>query len=76
MKMTAKTLQNNFPECIPACGCGKKAKESDALYKVRLHLSKPTGLVIQAVDVTCDCCGRSAYATVAKKGVTRDMLRL
>ena len=76
MKMTAKTLQRNFPECVPACNCGKKDEESDALYKVRLHLSKPTGLVIQAVDVTCDCCGKTAFAHVARLGVTRDMLHL
>lgn len=76
MKMTVKALQRNFPECVPACDCGKKAKESDALYKVRLHLSKPTGLVIQAVDVTCDYCGKAAFAPVAKRGVTREMLKL
>ena len=76
MKMTVKALQRNFPECVPACDCAKKANDHDALYKVRLHLSKPTGLVIQAVDVTCDCCGKNAYAPVVNLGVTRDMLKL
>lgn len=76
MKMTVKVLQRNFPECVPACDCAKKAGTDDTLYKVRLHLSKPTGLVIQAVDVTCDCCGKNAYTPVANLGVTRDMLKL
>ena len=76
MKMTVKTLQRNFPECVPACDCAKKAKDTDALYNVRLHLSKPTGLVIQAVDVTCDRCGKTAFATISKLGMTRDTLHL
>ena len=76
MKMTKKALQENFPMCTPKCDCAKTANENDALYMVRLHLSQPTGLVIQAVDVTCDCCGKNAYAPVANLGVTREMLKL
>lgn len=76
MKMSVKVVQRNFPECLPKCDCAKRAAANDALFKVRLHLAEPTGKVIQAVDVTCDACGKSAYTTVAHLGLTRDELKL
>ena len=74
MKMSVKDVQKNFPSGMPDCYCANKHDENYAQYKVRLHLARPTGKVIQAVDVTCDCCGRSAFAPVAHLGITREQI--
>ena len=76
MKLTAKVMRRNFPECIPNCNCMKNAAPEDELYKVRFHLATPTGPIIQAVDATCDRCGKTAYSDVSRLGLTRDMLIL
>jgi hypothetical protein len=76
MKMSVKAMQTYFPGCMPNCYCANKHGEDYAQFKVRMHLAQPTGKVIQAVDVTCDCCGKSAYTPVAHLGLTRDELKL
>ncbi len=76
MKMTVKVMKRNFPECLPTCDCMKRAVPEEEICNVRLHLSTPTGSVIQAVDATCDRCGKSAYRNVAHLGLTKDMLIL
>ena len=76
MKMTVESVLRNFHVRVPGCECNKTVSKTAPIYIVRLHLNKPDTREIQAVDVTCECCGKTAYANVAQLGVTREMLVL
>ncbi|MBQ8299001.1 MAG: hypothetical protein IJX99_03910 [Clostridia bacterium] len=77
MKITLQQVRTNFPGCIPCQSDNIKAScQDDALCKVRFHLGEPDSLVIQALEVTCECCGESGYYPVGHLGKTRKMLKL
>ena len=76
MKMTVTAAKRNLPECIPECTCARTVTPETELYNVRFHLSTPTGPVIQAVDVTCDHCGKTRYKNLEYLGLTRGDLIL
>ena len=76
MKMSLSGMLKTFPECMPNCCCANKYGSDYAQFKVRLHMAQPTGDVIQAVDATCDCCGRTAYVPIAHRKLTRADIEL